>query len=215
MKKVAFAVPIALCGATAAQAEPFSGIYAGVEAGMDNYELSADLDGGAFDPTLDGANIALDGLSGDGIVGGAFLGYQASFDGGLFVAAEGFGSFSDADMSLSVSDGVDTIGITAKAKETYGVAGKLGFRVNTSTGVYARLGWINTKFETTLDDGIDTITVGETEDGIQYGAGLETMIGPRTSLRFEYVRSDYGSADLGNGVSLQNDAFRSGLAFRF
>ena len=55
----------------------------------------------------------------------------------------------------------------------------------------------------------------ETEDGFQYGVGLESMIGSKLALRAEYVINDYGSAGLGEGVSLDNGSFRAGLTFRY
>lgn len=207
------AAVVAATSATA-HAEPFTGPYIGVEGGMDNYELSADLDGGDFDPDLAGLNAALDGLSGNGVMGNLFAGYQMPMGPG-FVALEGFVGLSDASISASLSDGVDTVGITAKAKESYGVAAKLGMRLNTSTGLYARVGWLNTKFKVSATDGVDTISDSETEDAIQYGAGLETMVAAKMALRFEYLIADYGEAGLGNGVDLDNNGFRAGVSYRF
>lgn len=192
----------------------FQGFYAGVEGGVDNYELGADLDLGDFDPDFSGGSVALDGLSGDGIAGGIFAGYHVGFGGG-FAALEGFARLSSASMEISATDGVDTISLEAEAKESYGLAARLGAKVNGSTGVYARVGWINTKFKTTLNDSVDVYTASETEDGIQYGAGIETMVGPKMSLRAEYVLADYGEAGLGEGVSLDSGSFSAGVAFRF
>lgn len=210
------AVLLAVPGAAQAQDEaaPFQGFYAGVEGGFDNFELGADLDLGDFDPGLAGTSVALDGLSADGVAGGVFAGYQIGFGGG-FLAIEGFARLSSADMELSVSDGVDTVSIMAEARESYGAAARVGMKVARSTGVYGRVGWINTKFKTTLDDSVDVLTASETEDAIQFGAGIETMVGPRTSIRAEYVRADYGEAGLGDGVSLDSGSFNAGLAFRF
>jgi hypothetical protein len=40
-------------------------------------------------------------------------------------------------------------------------------------------------------------------------------IATNVSLRAEYIVSDYGSAGLGHGVSLDNGTFRAGLGFQF
>lgn len=214
MKKLLLTAAVSAAFPVAAHAEPFSGPYIGLEGGMDNYELSAGLDGGDIDPDLAGASASLDGLSGDGVMGNVFAGYQMPVGPG-FVALEGFVGLSDASMSASLSDGVDTFGIKAEAKESYGVAAKFGMRLNTSTGLYARVGWLNTRFKVSATDGVDTVSDSETEDAIQYGAGLETMVAARTALRFEYLIADYGEAGLGDGVDLDNNGFRAGVSYRF
>jgi outer membrane immunogenic protein len=215
-KIIATTVLLAIPGVVHAQdrADAFSGFYAGIEGGVDNYELGADIDLGDLDPDLAGASVVLDGLSGDGIAGGAFAGYQVGF-GSAFAALEGFARLTSASMELSGTDGVDDFLLKAEAKESYGVAARLGVKVARSTGVYGRLGWVSTKFKTTLDDTFDVYTARETEDAIQYGAGVETMVGPQISLRVEYVLADYGEAGLGDGVSLDSGSFSAGLGFRF
>lgn len=218
MRKLLFlAVAAAIAPATAqAQAQtavaPF--FYVGAEGGADNFELSADLDLGDFDPGLAGYSASLDGLSGNGVAGGLYAGYQVPFGGG-FVAIEGFGRLSSAGMKVSASDGIDTALLKVEAKETYGGAARFGMKFARSNAVYARVGWLNTRFKGTVDDGVDRISESETEDAIQYGGGLETMVGPRMSLRAEYTVSDYGEAGLGNGVSLDNGSFSAGLTFRY
>lgn len=214
MKKWIVAVALGLTVPAVANAEPYSGPYIGIEGGKDSYELSADLNGADFDPSLAGYTASLDGLSGDGVMGNIFAGYQLPLGPG-FVAVEGFAGLSDAKMSASLSDGVNTAKLAARAKESYGVAAKLGVRLNNSTGVYARLGWLNTRFKVSASDSTGTVSDKQTEDAIQYGAGLETMVAAKTALRFEYLFADYGEAGLGNGVSLNNSGFRAGVSYRF
>lgn len=214
MRKLFIASISTLAFSSTAYADPFSGFYIGAEGGMDNYELSADLDLGDFDPAFDGTSATLDGLSGDGVMGNLFAGYQYPIGGG-FVSIEGFVGLSDASMKASVTDGVDTVSIKTEARESYGVAARLGLRVNQSTGLYARVGWLNTKFKVTASDGVDSLSDSETEDAIQYGAGLETMVAEKVALRFEYLLTDYGEAGLGSGISLNNNGFRAGISYRF
>jgi outer membrane immunogenic protein len=157
---------------------------------------------------------SFDGLSGNGIAGGFYAGYHLGFGGG-FLAVEGFAGTSDASIDFSVSDGIDTVTLATKAKESYGLAARVGAKVAKGTAIYARGGWINTKFKTTVSDGVDTFSGSDTEDGFQYGAGLESMVGSKLSLRAEYVINDYGSAGLGEGISVDNGSFRAGLTYRF
>ncbi|QKG71952.1 outer membrane protein [Erythrobacter mangrovi] len=214
MKKMLLGAALAVACPSVAHAQDgsegaWSGFYFGAEAGVDNYELSADTD-----IADTGFDASFDGISGDGVAGGVFAGYHMGFTGG-FLAVEGFAGLSDASMGASISDGVDTFSLTAKAKESYGIAARLGAKVSRSTAVYVRGGWINTKFKVTLSDGVDTLSESETEDGFQYGAGMETMVGANIALRAEYVISDYSGAGLGDGVSLDNGSFRAGISLRY
>ncbi|MDZ4308264.1 outer membrane protein [Allopontixanthobacter sp.] len=214
MKNAVILAPIALLLPSIGHAQSDAVLYVGVEGGVDNYELNAEGDLGIFDPSLAGTTASFDGLSGNGATGKIYAGYQVPFNGG-FGALEAFGGYSGASISASLSDGVDTYSAKIQARESYGVAARAGVKVSNSSAVYARLGWVNTRFKGTIDDSVDVFTDSSNEDAIQYGAGLDTMIGPKTSLRAEYVISDYGDAGLGSGVSLKNGAFHAGLSFRF
>lgn len=219
MKKMVLGVALAMSCAGVAHAEEsseggWSGIYFGAEAGVDHYELSASGDLGVIDPTLAGIDASFDGLSGDGVAGSIYAGYHMNFGGG-FVAVEGFAGYSDAGIRYSESDGVDTFSLSARARESYGLAGRIGAKVSRGTAIYARGGWVNTNFKVSASDGVDTVSDNSTEDGFQYGGGLETMIGAKIALRAEYVVSDYGSAGLGDGIGLDNGSFKAGLTVRY
>ena len=55
----------------------------------------------------------------------------------------------------------------------------------------------------------------ETQDSVQYGAGIETLISPKVGLCVEYLMADYGDAGLGEGVELDHSTVRAGLSYRF
>lgn len=213
MKKL---LPLALAAvlvAPAAHAEGFQGLYAGVEGGFDNYEVKVDDIDISYLTGFESTG-SFDGLSGNGAMGGVFAGYHLGGSGSTFFAVEGFAQLSDASMSISATDGVDTISASIRAKESFGVAAKAGVKVNNATGLYARVGWLSTNFETKINDGVDTYKESETEDAIQYGAGLETMVSDNISLRAEYLMADYGDQGI-DGLSIDNNNFKAGLAFRF
>lgn len=178
--------------ATPAMAEPFSGPYVGVEAGLDNYEIQAN------DVFAD--DTEFDGLSGNGIVGAVFAGYDMPLGTSAFVGIEGKAALSAAEVTI----GNDAGGLSASAKETFGATARLGAMLNDSTGLYARAGWENTRFKLDLDG------TGESDrdDALVLGAGLETRFGTATSLRVEYTYSDYSDF-------IRNNAIRAGVAFRF
>ena len=216
MKYILGGVFAACLAASTAQAQSYSGPYVGVEGGWDNYEIGvedADL-GAVFDAS---GEISADGISGDGFGGGVFAGYHYGMA-NTFLAVEGFLNYSDASISLSARDTELDYSYSAKvqARESYGLAARAGVKVNNATGVYVRGGWVQTNFKLSERDSDGyRFSYDDTADAFQYGVGIETMVGANLSLRAEYVLADYGDAGLGEGVEVDSNAFKSGLALRF
>jgi len=191
MRNIVLALVASAAFATPAMAEPFSGPYIGAEVGLDNYEAQAE--------DVLAAGDEIDGLSGNGVVGGVFAGYDFAM-GNAFFGIEGKASLSDAEASYS--DGTDSLSI--RAKESFGATVRGGVMVNGSTGLYARVGWANTKFKVAANGVSDS----DSDDGLVLGAGLETRVGSNASLRVEYARSDYNDF-------IKNNAVLAGVAYRF
>lgn len=206
MKKL-FAVTAAAVAFTGtAQAQSFDGAYVGAAIVRDAYEVQAE------DINLGGATLSADGLSGNGVGGQIFAGYTADLGGG-FVGIEANGSLGDASISISAT-GVGSARV--RARESYGISARGGFKLTDSTGLYARVGWQNTRFKATLDDGTGAVSESSTEDALTYGAGLETAIRENVSLRVEYTIEDYGDAGLElDGLKVENNKLSLGVAFRF
>jgi outer membrane immunogenic protein len=188
------AAAIALLTATAAAAAPFNGPYIGAALGMDNYELKGSGDGDV-----------IDGLSANGAVAGVYAGYDYAFGTKGFVGGEVSADLSGAETDVTLF-GVE---IKAKAKGSFGISGRIGTMVNDTTGVYGRLGWVNTKFETVVDGD----TNGKTESGVTFGVGVETVLNTKTSLRAEYNIADFG--DILDGLNVKNSEFKVGVSYRF
>src|SRR5690606_9280802 len=112
---------------TPAMAAPFSGPYVGVEFGLDNYEVQAE------DVFVSGDEY--DGLSGNGVVGGVFAGYDVVV-GNAFFGIEGKASLSLA--GLPIDSTVDSLRI--RPKEALGATARAGVMWNDNTGGYARAG---------------------------------------------------------------------------
>ena len=163
----------------------------GVELGLDNYEVQAE---DIFAPGDE-----FDGLSGNGIVGGVFAGYDVAV-GNAFIGLEAKASLSDA--SATYDDTVDSL--TVRAKETFGATARAGVMLNESTGVFARAGWANTKFKVNLNGAADS----DNDDALVLGAGLQSRVGSAASVRVEYVRTDYSDF-------VKNNAVLAGVAFHF
>lgn len=178
--------------ATPAMAEPFAGPYVGVEVGLDNYEAQA--------TDLFVAGDKFDGLSGNGLVGGVYAGYDMPLGTNLFAGVEANASLSGA--KITYDDTVDSLRV--KAKESFGASARLGAMLNDNTAVYGRAGWVNTKFKATANG----VSERNREDALALGAGVETRVGSNTSLRLEYTHADYDDF-------VKNNQIRAGLGVRF
>lgn len=180
--------------ATPAMAEPFAGPYAGVEVGVDNYEVKGS--------DVFVAGDKADGVSGNGIVGGIYAGFDLPLSTSLFAGIEANASLSGA--KASYEDTANATELRIRAKETYGATVRVGAMVNDSTGLYARAGWANTKFKASLNGVSDS----DRDDALVLGAGVETRVGANASVRVEYNRADYSDF-------VKNNQIKAGLSYRF
>ena len=181
-----------MSAATPAMAQTFSGPYVGAQVGLDNYEVQAS------DVFTTGDKY--DGLSGNGVVGGVYAGYDMPLGDTLFAGVEVNASLSGA--KISYDDSVDSL--TLKAKETFGASARLGAMLNDSTGLYAKAGWANTKFKANVNGLRDS----DHDDALVLGGGIETRVGSNASIRLEYNYADYSDY-------VKNNQIKAGVAFRF
>lgn len=125
---------------------------------------------------------ALDGLGFSGVGATAFAGYNLPIGASTFVGAE-------ANIDLNTAD---TAGV--EAKWGWGVGARLGTKLNDSTAIYARAGYARSK--------IEFLGVSGWGDGVRYGAGLETGLTERVSLRAEFTQTNYESDVINNQGTL-------------
>ncbi len=210
LKKLAIAAISAVAVSSAAHAEPFSGPYIGVSAGMDNHDLST---GNAF--SSGAATATLDGLSGNGIVIGGYAGYDFSF-GGAFVGIEAGMDFSDSKFKATLTNGANSTVFKGKVEETVSISARLGAKVGDSTGIYGKVGWADTHFKAVVNTNGVEVSDGNSQSAINFGLGVETYFASNISGRMEYTITDYGNALSGvSGAELDNGAFRVGVSYRF
>ena len=214
MKKISLTLLAIVAGATSAHAETFSGPYIGAQISRDAYEVKAE------DTDIGIGTLDLDGLSGNGIGGGIYVGYDYALSNNVFFGVEANANFSGASISAELDDGTDSISGKVKARESFGLSARLGAMIADSTALYARGGWQSTKFKTTVFDGVDTYGTKTMQDALVYGAGLETRVGAQASIRVEYLIEDYGSAGLNrdldtNGIRVDNNKLSLGISWRY
>lgn len=151
---IAAAAVIAAISAPAAARE-FNGAYAGAALALDNVQGSGDAEGVGF--------------SGVGVSG--FAGYDVPLGTSAFAGIEG-----NIDVNTADAAGLE-------AKWGWGVSGRLGAKVNDSTGLYARVGYARQK--------IGALGDSYWLDGVRYGAGVETSLTDQVALRAEFSQFNY------------------------
>jgi len=94
----------------------------------------------------------------------------------------------------------------------YGFKIRPGFLFTPKTLMYLVIGFIRTKFEidsttvynnrATADAGTADLNAVHTDSGIQIGIGLEYLLIPRLSLRFQYVYTGYSAINLEGAANI-------------
>ena len=108
----------------------------------------------------------------------------------------------EAEGSFGINDDDDTFDFGAGPVETKTevdtqiAAFAVGrYPVTNKLNVLGRVGYHNTEFTTTFDDGTTELEDDFSEDGIAYGIGAEYAFDPKTSLRADYTRYDFDGPD--------------------
>lgn len=208
------ATPLAFT-AQAALAAPLAGPYVGVQANHDAYEVKAQ------GVNIGGTTVSADGISGNGKSASIYAGYDLPVAPSAFVGLEAGFDYSGAAISLAATSGGNTVGASIKARETYSIAARLGVAVGGSTGLYAKVGYANTRFKISAEqNGVVQFTDSRHHGAFVYGGGIETGLVQNVSIRAEFTVSDYGSAGLDQdfgvtGVKVSNSKTSVGLTYRF
>ena len=144
-----------------------SGPYFGVGVTHDNVAAGGDLEG-----------MGINGLGGTAFAGydiavseKAFIGIEANFD--LASAKVG-----DADQRLEID-------------HAFGATARLGYNVNDKTALYGRVGYQRGRGTEVVEGQRFSTSL----DGLRLGAGLETAVTDRVSLRAEYNHTHYSFSD--------------------
>lgn len=194
MKKMALALLASVAFTGTAHAEIFEGPYVGVAAVRDAYEIEGEL--------LLGPDI--DGLSANGYGASLYAGYDLPLTAKVFVGLEANATLTSSALTIGFGDEQ----VQLKARESFGFSSRLGYKVTDATAVYARVGYQNTKFKVVVSDEDFGENASSNEEALVYGAGLETSLGSKTSLRAEYTVEDFDS-------SINNSKLSVGISYRF
>jgi opacity protein-like surface antigen len=175
------------------------GFYVGAGVGYDSYKFDNTTDitlvDAAVPTTILGTTHSSVHQAATGWMGGLFVGYGHYWD-WFYLGAEINANTSGAENSSTWSDDDgDSITAKIKARTSYGIGVLPGIKVNDSTLLYARIGYLRTNFKgsATVSDNTSgiptTVSVSESEwrNGWNYGVGIETYVAEDVSVRGEYT----------------------------
>lgn len=193
MRKFALVAAAAVAVASTPALASTSGLYAGVGVTHENVSTSADLEGIGF----------------SGIGGTVFAGYNIPAGDNLFVGVE-------ANFDLSSAKVGDATAAT-EIDNAFGFSGRIGTNLNEKTSLYGRVGYQRGRFSVTeLGQNVE-----ESLDGLRLGAGVETAVSEKVSLRAEYGRTHYTLSKVERDALAQakggfnNDQFSLAVVFGF
>jgi len=200
------------------------GFYIGVGLGYDSYRTHTNF-GGRDD---DGSSSFSANQNATGWMGNIFAGYGRYFD-WFYLAGELHAATSNASTSMNFST-MDTEGDFAnasanfKARTTYGISIIPGVKVNDSSLLYVRAGYVRTNSKASISGAAGTpdsiIRFDDSNsrwtNGGMYGVGVETAVAPNVSVKAEYTYTSYNNVNTNFGrFSPSNNEFVLGLLYHF
>ncbi len=197
-------MPVGIAAASAApdgDDNPFAGFYVGGVIGYDDYHL--DNDTVLPDYGLAGGRLAH--MGGNGVAGGAIVGYNVAIAPQIIAGIEGQFRYSDAGGGTSIPGAAGLGAVDTKVRESGGVGGRLGFLPMRNVMLYASGGWSQGRFRTIVDDasGANLFRDSTTRNAWRVGGGVETALGGNWTARIDYTYSNYSNYDV--PVSTGND----------
>ena len=190
-------------GKPASTIEFWSGPYAGVHAGYGSGR-ARDVDASGPDSYRDI----------DGWLGGVQIGLNTRMNGLVLgaegdIAATGIG-FSDVGQGFSLDGNLDWLAT---------IRGRVGFIPTERVLVYGTAGVAFAGFDLDLNGGGQLFGGNGTYTGWALGAGVETMVTDKLSLKAEYLYNDFGSDSYNLpdpvNIALRVHTFRIGANFQF
>jgi opacity protein-like surface antigen len=150
----------------------------------------------------------------NGYDGELFAGYGMVFNDHYTLAAEAFADLSSDKGTITetfrtpIFNSVFVGSSNVRVKNSFGASILPGFKLSSSTNLFARVGWVDSRFQeqaglriagsnsliTPVNSGLLVQATQSTyKSGIQLGLGMETMVTQNVGIRGEYDWNRYGA----------------------
>lgn len=208
---VAASEPAVAATAAPATKSIWSGPWVGLSFGQGsaNYDIGLDVD--SIDPPAHLLGLNLPDFGAKGSLAGLELGYGRQFKGnwvaGVQIDSTITSITNDAGLMIAANALGDNPQINAsyRLKQSSMLTGlaRLGYLTSESTLVYGVMGLTHGKFDASYGASIESTPIGQSGydfamSGLTVGAGIETKLGQKTSLKLEYRMTNFGSYDMFN-----------------
>ncbi|MGL4427028.1 MAG: outer membrane protein [Alphaproteobacteria bacterium] len=189
MKKISYALlstTLLASAATASNATPletcapvsaFAGWYAGGKVGHSSSAMFQQYSPG-------GVAAAGQDVSVPGITGGVFAGW------GKEIGTSGL--YGGVELAYLLSNDTYKKASTVKKGNTLELAFRLGVVKSENVLLYAKAGYINTKFEVTPPTNLALKKLSKAMNGVLVGAGIDTALSKHVILGMDYTYAMYG-----------------------
>jgi outer membrane immunogenic protein len=185
--------------------DSWSGFYAGLYGGA-----------GAIVNEIGLGPASFNGIGGEGLLGGAMIGYDHQFGSNWVAGIQGEIGITDLTTDLSV--GGAPISIDAQPEWTAAVSGRLGWLPMQETMLYLIGGYSYADYNVDITLG-GSASFSQDYHGFHVGTGMETYLSPNLTARVEYRYTQYGGEDWGTGgfldVEPSSHTGLVGLAWKF
>ncbi len=182
----------------------YVGLYGGAGAIVNNIEI----------PGLGAGN--LNGIGGEGLLGGAMIGYDYQFGSNWVAGIQGEIGITDMTTELNIPG---IISIDAQPEWTAAVSGRLGWLPVPETMLYVIGGYSYADYNVDLALFGGSASFSQDYHGFHVGTGMETYLNKNLTARVEYRYTQYGGEDWGTGgildIEPSSHVGRVGLAWKF
>lgn len=188
------------------------GFYLGAQVGYDSYRVRE-----SFSNALLSTNPV---INDSGWIGGLFIGYGQYLTDLFYLGGEIFGNVNGSSQSHRTTTAAVSHYGKFTANGNYGLALVPGLRLNDTSLGYIKLGWnwANFKGNQSLTTAAGTVSGSHssTQNGFDFGLGIETLLMTNWSVRTEFNHTWFNSFNAGGATYNPSDnQFTLGLLYHF
>lgn len=184
-------------------ADPWTGPWAAVTlgSGRTTYDISGTASGFGIPGPV--ASVDLPEFGGKGSLAGLDIGYNKRFDNlvlGVELGRTASHIDTDAALNLGIFLPID-LTYRYRASSTTSILGRIGYLVNDKSMIFGLAGVTHAKFDGSLSTTFGPSTdYGLSLDGLTVGAGIETMVTDKISVRLDYRVTTFQDRSLFDGI---------------